>query len=351
MLSLVEASRFPKMKWKRFMLSSAKLAMRGLDDQHLRSRVAEMECIVYRIDGDIDRATGCLDLTYDKVSSSDDNRRHAATGQNAIQKSLNCIQVEDLSTARKVLEDWSPLDEIVSPLETAVVFRKGIILGRALRYRGDFEGSLTHLKRSQSLAQKSKNLAFDEDIPNLTCELAETFLELSDPVSAEYYLRREIERRAKACHSSSGGSLPDLILAESLFAQGRFGEVESLCSKIQSRTGLLKADQLRFHIIRAKLRHINFDYEKASHYWGKAMEVVNKFPNETCATKIIVQSVCDILGRHVVTKPDREQLLEQSHRNLSSLGTLAKPGGYRCWIAGLRHWVAYLQDHTWRSNL
>lgn len=128
---------------------------------------------------------------------------------------------------------------------------------------------MTHLKRSQSIAQKSKNLAFDEDIPSLTWELAETFLELSDPVSAEYYLRREIERRAKACHSSWGGSLPDLILAESLFAQGRFGDVKSLCSKIQSRTGLLKADQLRFHIIRAKLRHINFDYEKGKSLLGQ----------------------------------------------------------------------------------
>jgi tetratricopeptide (TPR) repeat protein len=344
-LTLVEASRFPKMQWKRFVLLSAKLAMDGLDDQYLRSRIAETECIVHRIDGDIDRATSCLDLSRNRLSSLVDNRMHATTGQILIQNSLNCIQVEDLATARKILEDWHPLGQSPSSMETAVLFRKGIILGKTLRFQGEFKESLAHLQTSQTIVRQSKNLVIDEDLRDLTCNLAETLLELDDPVLAEQHLRAEIARRVQNLDSSSGGSLLELSLAESLFAQRRFGEAELLCSEILSRSGLLKSEQLRLHIILAKLRHINFDDEGASPHWGRAMKVVRKFPNETCATRIIVLSVCDILGRVNISTPDKKGLLlQQSLETLSSLGKLAKPGGYRCWIAGLRHWDEYLRS-------
>ena len=226
-------------------------------------------------------------------------------------------------------------------MEEAVGFRVGIILARALRFHGEFEKSLEHLQRSREIAKRCKILIFEEDICDLTCDLADTLRELDDPVSAEQHLRAEITRRDQNCGRLSGGRLLGLCLAESLFAQRRFKEAEQLCLEIQSRPGLLKLEQLRFHITLAKLRHVDSDDEGAGPHWAKAMVAVRRFLNETYATRIIVMSVCDILSRLSVSN---NLLLDQSLETLASLGKLAKPGGYRCWIAGLRHWVEYLQS-------
>lgn len=343
-LTLLEAARLSQMKWKRFVLLVVKLAINDFDDHYLRCRLAEIESIVYRINGDIHHATSCLKLSHDNIGSTKDSRMHAAIGRNLIQNSLNCIQVEDLLTARKILEDWRPLSQNASLMETAVVFRKGIILGRALRLHGDFQQSLTHLQASQSITEQNKNHAYDEDLRDLTCELSETLLELNNPMSAKRYLRLEMARRLQYPDSTLGGSLLELCLAESLFLQSRFEEAEKLCVGIQSRSGFLKAERLRLHIILAKLRHVKGDYKGASCHWGKVMAIIRRFPNETCATQIIVQSVYDILGRLDVSGLDKKALLHQSLETLLSLRKLAKPGGYRCWIAGIRHWVAYLQS-------
>lgn len=121
---------------------------------------------------------------------------------------------------------------------------------------------------------------------------------------------------------------------------------------IESRAGLLKYEQLRLHITLAKIRHINSDDEGASRHWAKAMVAISKFPNESGVTRIIVKSLCDILSRQKVSVPDTN-LLDHSLETLHSLDKLAKPGGVRCWIAGLRHWAEYLQsrDKSLRSCL
>ena len=127
-----------------------------------------------------------------------------------------------------------------------------MILGRALRFHGEFKESLTHLQGSREIAERRKDLIFDEDLRNLTCDLADTLRELDDPVSAEQHIRAEITRRDWNCGPSSGRL--GLSLAESLFAQRRFIEVQQFCLDIQSRPGLLKFEQLRLHITLAKLR-------------------------------------------------------------------------------------------------
>jgi hypothetical protein len=128
-----------------------------------------------------------------------------------------------------------------------VLFRKHMILGRMLRFRGRF---------------KESHLNFDEDLHSLICDLADTLRELNDTVSAERHLRMEIARR-KDRPCSSGRSLLELSLAEALFAQGCSKEAEDLCLRIQSRPNLLKFEKLRLCIILAKLRHIASDDEGA----------------------------------------------------------------------------------------
>ncbi|KAK0628691.1 hypothetical protein B0T17DRAFT_588740 [Bombardia bombarda] len=324
-LTLIEASRFPNMAWKRFAVGRAEVAARGLEDWYLHS------CIAHQ----------------GKLPSTTDKRMRWTIGQITIQRSLNCIQVEDLSAAKELLESWSPFDQSTPPMEEVMLFRKDMVLGRVLRFQGEFIDSLTHLERSRKTAAEHKDLIFDKDLRDLTCDLADTLRELGDLASAEHHLRVEIARRDQHCISSPGRSLLELSLAEALFAQGRFKETEKLCLDIQSRTGLLKFEKLRLHITLAKIRHIDSDDNGASSYWAKAMVAISQFPNESGATRIIVMSVCDILSRQSASWPEN-WLLNQSLETLDSLGKLAKPGGVRCWIAGLRHWVEYLQS---RGNL
>jgi hypothetical protein len=217
------------MTWKRFAVGQAEVTACGLEDRCLHSCLAVSQCLLSRIAGNMDQAVSSVgDLGKSRLSRNRDKRTHSAIGQATIQRSLNCIQVEDLPTAKKLLEDWSPLDPNPSSMENVVLFRKNMMLGRVLRFQGAFKESLTHLKKARTTAERRKDLIFDEDLLDLTCDLADTLRELDDPTSAEHHLRAEITRRDQNC-ISSGKSLLELSLAEALFAQERFREAEKLC--------------------------------------------------------------------------------------------------------------------------
>jgi len=347
-LTVTEASRFPDMAWKRFAVSQAEAATRDMDDQYLSSCIANSQCLVSRIGGDMHRAVSSLGSlgapNQGRLLNTMDKRMHSTFGQTLIQQSLNCLQVEDLPGARRLLDSWGPLNSDLSPVEEVVLFRKDLILGRALRFHGEFERAMEHLEKSRNRAQQCKDLIFDEDLRDLTCELADALRELDNPASAERHLRTEIGRRG--LYASPGGCLLELSLAEVLFAQERYGEAERLCLDIETRPGLLKFEKLRLYITLAKIRHINSDWEGASRYWASALVAVSKFPSESSVTRTIVISVIDILGRQGVQSSD--DLLDQSLKSVGTLGKLTKlkPGGVRCWIAGLRHWVEYLRSQN-----
>ncbi|KAF4417385.1 hypothetical protein FACUT_12261 [Fusarium acutatum] len=217
-LTLLEASRFPNMAWKCFMVGQAELVVLGLEDQYIHSLIAQSRCILDRISGTMHRTSSCPDdISQDTTSKTIDNRMHSAAGQASIQRSLNCIQTEDLSTAKRVLEDWSPLHRIPSSLERVVEFRKNIVLGSILRYQGVFRESLTYLERARITAAQENDLTFYEDFRDLTCDLADTLRELDEPASGERRLRTEITRRDQS-GISTGKSLLQLCLAEALFA-------------------------------------------------------------------------------------------------------------------------------------
>lgn len=110
--------------------------------------------------------------------------------------------------------------EVAARVEEVVLFRKDMILGRILRFQGEFTESLTHLERARKATEQRKGLIFDEDLRDLTCDLADTLRELDQPVSAEHYLRAEISRRKHNCISSPGGSLLELSLAE-VYVEGQ----------------------------------------------------------------------------------------------------------------------------------
>lgn len=342
-LSLVEASRFLDMSWRRLATERAAVIADGLGDHYLLSRLAQSRCTLSRIAGRMDQAVRSLrDIAPAgpaQLSDTMDERLHAAIGQTAIQEALNCVQVEDLSGGKAALESWTPLRRQPSPMEETVRFRTALLLGKILRLQGDFEGALTHLQEAWETTQQLTDLVFDEDMRDAVCELADTLRELDRPACAERHLRGELTQR-QHFFTSRGGSLVELSLAEALFAQKRLDEAEDVCLLVQSRPALLKLEKLRLHITLAKIRHMRSDYAGALSSWSEAMKAIGKFPRTNGrATRIIVISICDtlkIMGH--------SELLDKSLKQVASLDELAKPGAAEYWIAGLRHWLEYIQS-------
>ncbi|KAL2693528.1 hypothetical protein Neosp_000088 [[Neocosmospora] mangrovei] len=343
-LTLVEASRFPNMAWKRFAVSQAEIASHGLAHPYLECRIAQSQSLLSRIAGDMDHATRAIGNPV-QTEVEIDKRMHSALGQATIQRALNCIQVEDLSVAKELLEQWTPLDKDLSLVEQVTVFRKDVLLGRILRFLGAFKESLVHLERARGTVENCKDLLFDEDLCDLTCEHSDTLRELDDPGAAEQHLRAEIARQDQN-GLSSGKSRLEISLAEALFAQGLFQEAEKLCLDVQSRPGLLKFEKLRLHITLAKIRHVQSDNEGALSYWSGAMKEIGKFKlTNGRATRIIVISICDTLSGLGQT-----WLVDESLKQVESLDEMAKPGGTQHWIAGMRHWLEYLESRSLRSH-
>ena len=105
-------------------------------------------------------------------------------------------------------------------MEQAVQFRIGMLLGRFLRYQGEFVESLAHLKQSRDEAEKRGSLFFDEDLRDLTCNLADTFRELDDPIALEHHFRAEITRRDRSSACSSQAPLLTTLSCRSLSYPG-----------------------------------------------------------------------------------------------------------------------------------
>ncbi|RGP65267.1 hypothetical protein FLONG3_9297 [Fusarium longipes] len=329
------------MTWKRFAVEQAKAVSYSLDSQnidfwHVFASIAQSESLLFRIAGNMVHATSSLELI--QCSAPMDKRMNSTSGYIAIQRSLNCIQVEDLSNAENSLKAWTPLAyEHTSLLERVVMSRKHMMLGRILRLEGAFEQSRLELKRAEEIMNEHNELNFEEDLRDFTCDYADTLRELDDLEAAEFLLRAEIMRRDR--NSISDKSLLELALAEVLFAQGRFEDAEHLCSIIESRGDLLKFGRLRLLVTMAKLQHLQSAKEDALSRWTGAMGEIGQFPlTNGYTTRIIMLSIAELVGGGIedeVEKAVRMTSLEK----VDTLGKNARPGGTKNWIAGLCQWA------------
>lgn len=260
---------------------------------------------------------------------------HAAAGNTIIQRAMNHYQNEELAAAIQALDTWQPLH--YTPSEEAVTFRMNILRGKIFRFQGRFQESFECLSPYATRSAPG-GLVFDEDLSDLICELADTLRELDNPSHAEQLIRMQLAREGW-CHSSSK-SLLKLSLAESLFAQGRFLASDEVCSDVMChRQGLPKMGKLRLFITLAKLRHLECSWDEAFQYWTQALVVLHKFPPTSgLATRTIYLSTCDIL-RH----RDQDELELATRAKVATLEQLSEKAEAKHWIAGLRHWLAFLE--------
>ncbi|KAK2812071.1 hypothetical protein FQN50_001782 [Emmonsiellopsis sp. PD_5] len=335
-LTLAEASRFPGMEWKRFVIDQAKEVLPNSNDGYLRSCIAQRESLVYRITGCMDKATDVIN-NVSQIPVAARKKMHAGIGHSAIQTALNYIQVDELKKAKDVLEAWKPLSEKPSAIEEVVLFRKHVILAKILRFQGRFKESLANLKQSQKLVDSSRNIIFEEDQCDLMCDLADTLRELKLSTDAEHHLRTYIARQ----DMNGTSARYKLALAECLFAQGRYTEAENMCSEIRSRPNLLRMDNLRLAITQAKISHISSNWDQALKYWTEAIQTLRQFTlTSGHTTRAIMISTWDALHQL-----GEISVARQTHDQIATLDELAGAEGSPCWIPGLREWLDHL-EHT-----
>ncbi|KND89334.1 hypothetical protein TOPH_06081, partial [Tolypocladium ophioglossoides CBS 100239] len=336
-LTLIEASRFPGRRWKLLAVACAKEVTEGIDDAYIRICIAQRDTLLLRLAGSrqdaVDVINNLLAEPNQQYGGKMESLMHAAAGNASMQRAMNFFQDEQLTAAIKSLDSWQPLHRTAA--EEAVGFRMGILRARILRFQGHFNESLTCLERHMD--HPSEGLIFYEDLPDLICEIADTLRELDAPLRAEQLLRNELARGSHE-HRASTKSLLKLCLAESLYAQGRFLQSHEVCSDVERQPGLTKMGRLRLFITLAKLRHIECDWDAAFNHWTQALLVLNSFPPTSgLATRTIYLSTCDILRRQ-----GRGELELAARANVTTLERLCENSEAKHWIAGLRHWLAFL---------
>jgi hypothetical protein len=126
------------------------------------------------------------------------------------------------------------------------MFRKDMLLGRILRFLGEFEASRVHLESARARRRTSSKILslmkiFFATLPAIMwihCESSTTLVLLS--VNSEQKLCAKINW---ACHHASL-YWNCHYQRPCLFAQGRLDEAEELCIEIESRAGLLQMERL-----------------------------------------------------------------------------------------------------------
>ncbi|EEH04623.1 conserved hypothetical protein [Histoplasma capsulatum G186AR] len=101
---------------------------------------------------------------------------------------------------------------------------------------------------------------------------------------------------------------------------------------------------MRLAITRAKVFHINSDWEGVFQCWTEAMQAVDKFTlTKGHTTRTILLSICDILRRQ-----GQHELELKSRDQLATLEKLAGTGGSLYWIS---KWRICAQYGLWQGCL
>jgi tetratricopeptide (TPR) repeat protein len=265
-------------------------------------------------------------------------RLHSCLGNLSIQRAHNHVQMDQLVEATGTLATWQP-SVTPSKMETVVLFRRHILLGKICRHQGNFNDSLNHLKRARHIASDCQGLTFFEDEKDLTCSFADTFLELDDPISGEECLRLHIKH-----HGPTQAGI-FIALSEALFAQKRFKEAEQFSHKARALRTSSAIEEVRLFIAQAKICHVNLQLDQAFIYWTSALRAVRAFPlADGHATRIILQSQSDILRQ--------QGRLDVQKQTLAQFEAVVDAGskGATFWIPGLRRWLDDLQGQIAASE-
>ena len=257
---LVEASRFPRLAWKRSAVAWAREVMGGERDQYVDSSIAQRQAVVQRLEGRLAEAHDTIEQLLSRHATASPHAHLCASAGHAIvERALNYFQEAHLTSAINALDSWNPSSQPVGLAECAVVFRVNMLRGKILRYQGKFADSLASLEVCQwiTLQQHPNSIVLGDELAPLSCELSDVLRELNRPTDAQAILAVTLAQSGQ--HSASDRQLLSLCLAEVFFAQGRLDEAYAVCCK-EEDAALSKVARLRLCVTVAKIWHLRIKY-------------------------------------------------------------------------------------------
>ena len=339
-LTLVEASQFSDIEWKRRAIALAKMALPLIDDPYVQACVFRRDFKIRRIEGDQDFLVLAQDhLANNSLQHNTGPMMNAELGHLTLQISIDLVQKEELAQASEYLRKWQPSrPNSPSKAEQIVSHELAIWRGKVLRYQGDLQASLTCLQQVSS--EIEHEVLYGDIRSQLACNLGDVYCELGQPADAERLLNQAIERlNNQGLENSVNWHLLQLSRAESLFGQGKFTAAEVLCLKIRSSPRLNKFGGLYLSTLLARLYHTQSNWTEAFKHWGEALRKISDYPLINADTsRIILQS-----QEHVLSNQNNLELVKETQKQIIALKKNVRPNGNKYWIPGLRQWYSHLK--------
>jgi len=350
-LTLLAASELPG-RWKEQAITRARSLSQNMRDCYLGACVAHRDSTRYRILGRLDQSRLALSsfhndasLPYDYQTGRVIPRVHAQLGHLTVSSAINFLQREKMKEAIDELDRWKPINPASpSTMERVVLYHINLTVGKVLRYQGHFPDALACL--NGAFSQIRQDDLFNEVRHDLSCNLADVYIEMDDPISAKQLLQVELNllnnrRRGDSIESR----LLKLSLAEASMRQAQYYEAEVLYSEIQAchkcASDLTRVGKLRLCIGLARISHMRAQWADAHRYWTEALALVNKhYPLHNGHTSaVILYSM-----HHVLLERGEFEWSQRSLEDMKKMESAAEPGGCQFWIAGLRsYWFDYVR--------
>ncbi|KAH7187866.1 hypothetical protein BKA60DRAFT_643578 [Fusarium oxysporum] len=359
--SLVEASRLPypelRLKWRKFAIDKAEEMTQGLPHCH-RLHIAQARSQLKRLQGDYEAAHKVLN-THSQESDVEPTApsaiRNFADGLIAIQRCLNCLQRDEISTAIDSLRAWVPGP---TPMAAAVMFQSILLLAKCLRFRGQFLESQTQLTKLRKVEDKNPDLDFEEYRRDWAYESAASLIEQVFPeeeaehrlLKAEHRLHEELNRM-KSKRITYPKDVPlRLLLAECFFAQEKYAKAEEICHNL---TCELKFDRLHRQIILAKINHAKLLAttstdclvpdecrslrDKALAHWMEAGKLITSTSqNEGHSSLVVYLSLMNLFSHCEDTAS--QEARKSTGRSIERAQLGQSDQGVKYWIPGLMSW-------------
>jgi ATP/maltotriose-dependent transcriptional regulator MalT len=187
---------------------------------YLRMAIVTRESVRLRFQGDHDQSDVLIRDALKSINiDSEDIRLHYAYGRLLLSRSENAILCNDLSGARKCIENWYLNREYPSILELEVVRLKTTVLTRIDRYEGNFQNANTQLNLCLNLVKQQPS---DAVCFHIMHHLGDVYYELRKPKKAQNLLLHEF-KHLRACGKQRTKAFRRLALplAEAYLEQGK----------------------------------------------------------------------------------------------------------------------------------
>jgi hypothetical protein len=354
--SLLESSFYPGRTWKEFSIQEAEglIVLIPNTDPYLRISLRHRQSLLERklLQADVHESRPLAQrIAHSQLLNPSNRRENALMGRDRHQDALRYFQEEQLSRAIEMLNQWQPLQP-PSLMEVVVCCELNLFRGKILRFQGQHKESQKCLETVYKMMSEHR-LSWDEMSGTFALQMADTMFCLGQYAEAKKQAEFLLGNRQ---YSLEIRTISFVILAEYFMVQNKWSEAEHCLLNAQQEcnaaaeqpaddassdnlVGLSKETTLRFHISRAKLAHLQGQWNQAFEKWVKAIEAVNKIP----PTSGHAAKVLHLSQQKVLRELHQPELAARSADDINDLGQVLTQSEATNWIPGLDVWEQYLK--------